>query len=179
MSQYRNWIKADELMKRWEVEPLDLADYVLEGKLTVYHKDKTPIDIDFERKSFTEKLKYWQEYYGESTNWMGLVDLSYLHEKIINYLFDYKEVVGVEKELESEREIKLRPNQKHKEECRKIASSIWKQTPALTIADMIRRDEIRIIREKKGPKPYTEDTIRGWIRDLCPNPKPGRRPKPK
>lgn len=56
MSQYRIWITADELMKRWGIGPLDLADYVLDGKLTAYHTDKTPIDLDYERKSFYAKL---------------------------------------------------------------------------------------------------------------------------
>jgi hypothetical protein len=179
MSQYRNWIKADELLKRWGVGPLDLADYVLEGKLTAYHNDKTPIDIDFERKSFTEKLYYYRDIYGEPSTWTMLVDLSYLQDKVINYIFDYKEVEDIEKELDSEKEIKLRPNQKHKKESRKIAESIWQKMPDLTIAAMIQRDEINKIRHEKKKKPYREKTIRGWIRDLCPNPKSGRRPKPK
>jgi hypothetical protein len=179
MSQYRIWIKAEELMKRWEVEPLDLADFVLEGKLTAYHTDKTPIDLDFERKSFVEKVDYYGEIYGEGSAWFGLADLSYLHDKIDNYLFKYEEVLTIEKQFDLGKDIKLRPVQKHKKECREIAKSIWKQMPELNIAEMIRRDEITIIRLKKKPKQYSERTIRGWIKNLCPNPKSGRRPKPK
>jgi hypothetical protein len=60
----------------------------------------------------------------------------------------------------------------HRERCRAIAAMIWGHEPALTIADMINRPEIT----KHGQEgaPYTADTLRKWIRDLCPNPHPGR-----
>ena len=61
MSKFRICITADELMKRLGIGPLDLVDYVLEEKLTAYHSDKTPINLDYEQKSFYEKLEYWQE----------------------------------------------------------------------------------------------------------------------
>jgi hypothetical protein len=60
--------------------------------------------------------------------------------------------------------------------CREIAKRIWERQPDFTIAGMINRSEIvRQARQSDG-KPYSEMTIRNWIRDLCPNRKPGRRP---
>jgi hypothetical protein len=179
MSRFRIWITADKLMQRWGIEPIDLADYVLEEKLTAYHTDMTPIDLDFERKSFSEKLKYWQELHDNLEIWIGIVDLSYLDKKIINYIFKYKEVIDIENEIDAGKEIKLRLVQRHREECRQIAKSIWEQTPNLSIAEMIRRDEIKKIRDEKKPNPYNEKTVRNWINDLCPVRKPGRRPKPR
>jgi hypothetical protein len=59
--------------------------------------------------------------------------------------------------------------------CREIAKKIWDKRPDLTIAGMIEHNEI--IRQAKRPdgSTYSGTTIRSWIRDLCPNPKPGRR----
>lgn len=60
--------------------------------------------------------------------------------------------------------------------CREIATRIWDRQPNFTIAAMVNHSEI--IRQAKKPdgSSYSEMTIRNWIRDLCPNPKPGRRP---
>jgi hypothetical protein len=60
--------------------------------------------------------------------------------------------------------------------CREIAKRLWERQPDFTIAGMINRSEmVRQARQPDG-KPYSEMTIRNWIRDLCPNRKPGRRP---
>jgi len=63
--------------------------------------------------------------------------------------------------------------------CREIAKRIWERQPDFTIAGMVNRSEI--VRQAKQPdgSPYSEMTIRNWIRDLCPNPRPGRRPAKK
>jgi hypothetical protein len=60
--------------------------------------------------------------------------------------------------------------------CWKIAKHIWDRQPDFSIAAMINHSEIiRQARKLEGSY-YSEMTIRNWIRDLCPNPKPGRRP---
>ena len=69
---------------------------------------------------------------------------------------------------------KLRPNQRHKTECRKVAERLWQEDPAITIADMALKNEIN---ELFGGRTYSEDTIRNWIKDLCPDRSPGRRKK--
>lgn len=180
MSKFRIWITADELMKRLGIGPLDLVDYVLEKKLTACNSNKTPIDLDYEQKSLEDKLAYWKAIYGEPTHlWIGFVDLSSLEHRIVNYIFKLKEVVELENKFIPVKVIKLRCTQRHKEECRQIAKSIWDIMPDITIVGMIRTDEIRKIRGEKKPNPYTERTVREWVNDLCPNRKPGRRPKQK
>ena len=92
-------------------------------------------------------------------------------KEFICKLYERKESKGI-----TNLEPKLRPNQRHKIECRKIAAKIWENEPNVTIADMIWRDEIAEACEKKT---YNESTLRNWIKDLSPNRSPGRRPKKK
>ena len=73
-------------------------------------------------------------------------------------------------------EKKLRPCQIHRKRCREMAKELWEEDPTLTIVDMAYKDEINSF---FNGKTYTVKTIRGWIKDLCPNRSPGRRPKKK
>ena len=65
-----------------------------------------------------------------------------------------------------------------KEKCRDVAKELLKENQNITIADAIRSDKMAVASEKgtKGDM-YTDAIIRGWINDLFPNNKPGRRPK--
>jgi hypothetical protein len=67
----------------------------------------------------------------------------------------------------------LLPSQRHKQTTRDVAEKLWKEDPSITIAGMAHRDEINALHEGKT---YAEKTIRKWIKDLCPNRSPGRRP---
>ena len=53
---------------------------------------------------------------------------------------------------------------------------IWESEPSLTIEDLIYGDPIN----KYGCEghTYSDKTLRNWVKDLCPNRQPGRRPKP-
>lgn len=63
----------------------------------------------------------------------------------------------------------------HRNRCRTLAESLWVEHPAMTISEMTRRDEIKQTGCER--KEYSEKAIRNWIKDLCPNRSPGRRPK--
>jgi hypothetical protein len=69
---------------------------------------------------------------------------------------------------------KPRRQELHKNDCRAAAQKIWAESPGITIEDMIQRDEIANACEGVL---YREKTIRNWIKDLCPDRKPGRRKK--
>lgn len=69
----------------------------------------------------------------------------------------------------------LLDSQRHRERCRAIAALLWSQDPNITIKDMSYCDEIATYGCEK--KVYNENTLRDWIKDLCPNREPGRRPK--
>lgn len=71
-------------------------------------------------------------------------------------------------------EEQLRPDQRHRLACREVAKELWGKDPTITIAKMAYRDEINRLFDGKG---YDDRTIRGWIKDLCPDRSPGRRKK--
>jgi hypothetical protein len=80
--------------------------------------------------------------------------------------------------LDGEKQIlieKLRPSQKSKNECRKIAKKIWGKNPQITIADMINHKDLLPYTTKKNGDLYAEKTVRNWIKDLCPDRSRGRR----
>jgi hypothetical protein len=66
----------------------------------------------------------------------------------------------------------LRDNQRHRERCRAIAQLLWEHEPVMTIEAMIDRPEITRVGQQDTP--YDRKTLRNWIKDLCPNPRPGR-----
>jgi hypothetical protein len=115
-------------------------------------------------------------------------EASSLFNCLANYIYKMDQVEEFEKEFNlgpnkkdkpdksKSTDKKLRPNQKHKIECRKVAERLWKKDPTTTIADMIMKDEI--VNACDG-KIYSEKTIRNWINILCPDRSPGRRPKKK
>ncbi len=105
--------------------------------------------------------------------------------ELVDSLFKKEDVEEFEKQYGLEAKIdkphkpvspprKLRPDQIHRIECRKVAKRLWQENPTITIADMIMRNEINVL---FGGKTYTENTIRNWIKDLCPDRSAGRRPK--
>ena len=83
------------------------------------------------------------------------------------------EVLDVSSIEQNKSSRKHRPCQRHKIECREVAKNLWKKDSTLTIADMPMKDEIT---EACEGKIYAEKTIRNWIKELCPNRSPGRRP---
>lgn len=182
MSRLRIWITAEELMKRWSVGPLDLTSYVSEGKLTLYHYGKTPFDFAPFRMSDEDWKKNWH-YYINDRDWFGKYPPRLVLEDYIPYtIFKYDEVVKLENEYleeypnqENYKERKLRANQRHRENARAIAASLWDNYPAITINDMAKNYKINVMACER--KVYKPKTIRNWIKDLCPNRKPGRRPK--
>lgn len=112
-----------------------------------------------------------------------------LLDRLSECLFRRDDVRQVEKELsplaaakaekpskKSATPRKLRPNQRHKISCRAEAKKLWKEDPSITIADMIRRDELNTVCEGRV---YTDKAMREWIKDLCPDRSGGRRPKKK
>jgi hypothetical protein len=61
--------------------------------------------------------------------------------------------------------------------CREVAKKLWDADAEITIADMCVCDEISEVAKQKSGELYKEGTIAKWIKDLCPNRQPGRRPK--
>jgi|GEM_PF-6611084 len=73
----------------------------------------------------------------------------------------------------------IRHSTKIREHVRQIARELWIKDSTITIADMVREDEITGIAKNKQGEMYSEETIKNWIKDLASDRKPGRRPKSK
>jgi hypothetical protein len=181
MSKYRRWIEADELMKRWEIGPLDLTDYVLESRLIAYYRNKIPHDIKYDLMSGEELSEEYMEINGKWEN--ALKKYVFIGDRITEFIFKYKDILNFEKEYQDDcpdivniREKPLCHNGRHRERCRALAAFLWEKYPDTTIEDMIKNYAlIKYGCENKIPL-YHGKTLRKWIHDLCPNNKPGRRP---
>lgn len=175
------WIDGERLMYCAELLNSELKTFIEKKKLKAYGKDGSiyyPGLDDFVR---LENLRF------------GFADVFELENQGLFYMGDnediqaYRQIFQAWKEgfnnkkLPKEdnkglsfKEKKLRPDQKHKIECMKVAEKLWKKDPTITIADMCFKNEINEIFEGKT---YSDKTIRNWIKHLCPNRSPGRRPK--
>ncbi|RKX62138.1 MAG: hypothetical protein DRP37_02340 [Thermodesulfobacteriota bacterium] len=195
--------KLHEAKQNLKEENSDLLSLLIESRRTlrvfedptIHHKTLEEIKlIHIDRikdvKKLIEDIK--EELSKESGNWADYIPRSQEEEKqiiqeLLTYIYKVEEVnrlagppkipaqMTTEQPQVKSPKKKLTPVQRHKKQCRKVAKSLWKKNPTMTIADMIQRDEITIgVCEDKA---YKEKTIRKWINDLCPNRVPGRRPK--
>lgn len=82
-------------------------------------------------------------------------------------------------QLEPKKERKRNKFQIAKEKVREKAKEFWDADPTMTIEDIIHEDAINRITMEIIGRILSADTLREWIKDLCPNRKPGRRPENK
>jgi len=68
-------------------------------------------------------------------------------------------------------------SQEQRTKCREVAKGLWEKDPTITIHEMMEREELLEVTKRKDDQLFVEKTLRNWIKDLCPNRKPGRRPK--
>jgi hypothetical protein len=180
------WLNASDLMSRWEISNIELANLILNHGLPPCNPDLQPIDIIKVKKELDEHYHDYDEY--KEIVPKVTIDTDFILERLEKYWFNLLDIEIFEKENSRvqntneqlvENDKKLRPNQRHRERCRAIAELLWKMNPEITIADMAHKDEINGIACENRIPPYSEDTIRDWINDLSPNRKPGRRPTKK
>jgi hypothetical protein len=174
MSKFQRWIDAVDLMKRWDITPIDLTDLIVEGGLTMYDPFyKNPLTPEYVRDFII----------GLNKSGMNLGFKLPFADQRNKYVFKLEEVIlledkhNINTEPAEFKEKNLRQSQMHNARCRAIAEVLWGQNPKMTIEDMINSDEINKIGCEN--ESYNEKTIRNWIKDLCPNRSPGRRPTPK
>ena len=151
-------IKGADLITRWNVVEDELLDLVLQGFIRTADVFGQPFPL---------------EDYG---NFLLRFDTT-----LIDLYFDLSAVEEFEKNHDMaqprvDTQTASKPEtapQRRRRKVREVASPLWITDPSITIEDMIMRDEITIAAER----PYSESTLRNWIKDLCPNRQPGRRPK--
>lgn len=75
---------------------------------------------------------------------------------------------------EKHKSITLKESQLDKIRCEAIAQALWHQDKEITLSSMVNRSEIK---KYGNGSLYAEDTLKGWIKGLCPKPRPAGRPK--
>ncbi len=177
-------IYAKELMERWKINDLDLINLILEG-LPAYDSQNT-VRIEIQPNSAGRYPCYFDYRYVESIPYVSSLNLrrelthydgqyssfiNHLKSNINKIVFLPSDVEIFEKEhpASSIKTKYVRKSQQDKEKCRIEAKILWDKDPSKTIADVIMQCE--------SGMNYTEKTVRGWIKDECPNPKAGRRKK--
>lgn len=185
----KRWMSGEELKKRLSITDADLMDYIITGDLQAYSENLEPFTKDEFREMTRGPFAYLSPEWpmaGFDGLRFKIIEASEFAEKhgyprldrqgnihISNE--DQNEVQGKADEITPSKlkPQKIRPTQRHKEACRNVAVKLWEGDSTITITDMILSDEIALVCENKT---YAEKTIRNWIKDLCPNRLPGRRP---
>jgi len=156
------FINYERLVTRWNMTGEEFRQVIYNYNLPIYaasyYSALKKLDNDGLRLlEITETRTFFT---GEYPNYFMMEDVLRLEKK-------YGKLEQVEYSKK-----KLRPNQRHKIQCRNVAKKIWEKHPTITIANMICKDETI---EACDGKLYTEKTIRNWIKDLCPDRSRGRR----
>ena len=72
--------------------------------------------------------------------------------------------------------LELSQDQLSRFRARTIARKIWKWKPKTTITTMSTHMAVQEVSRRLNGTYYSSRTIREWIKDLCPDRSPGRRP---
>jgi hypothetical protein len=155
-------IRGKDLMARWDMHEAEIHSIMFTQGWDV---------ID----PFGNELDSNRIYPLINDNTLDVSDFLFGLSDVEEFESEHPEIVS-DRIQDKKTEKKLRSNQIHKIKCREVAQKLWEEDPSITIADMIHKDNIN---EVFDGKVYAEKTIRNWIKDLCPNRSPGRRPKKK
>ena len=83
----------------------------------------------------------------------------------------------LEKNVAGKPEMNARASQLAKAACQAVAKTLWKANPDMSIADMLKREEIL---EYGGGKHYSpEKTVRSWLSEVDPRPRAKKTGRPK
>ncbi len=177
------WLTGKELMGRWKMQDFELLEcvkYRLKPYSPTYKRpfEIPPFDPVFDR-IIHDLLKPKPEQFNPNLD-LKVNHIGNLLPHLSVCLFRRKDVEEFEKKsrLESANKDKekLRPSQEAKIKCREVAKKLWKKYPSMTIADMVNEQKMLDVSKRPNGDLYENKTVRTWIRDLCPNRSPGRRP---
>jgi hypothetical protein len=104
--------------------------------------------------------------------------------KMADLLFIQSDVEALEEKLRipgrgkvPEKKKEERWSEIQRKKFREAAKKVWEQDPSVTIEGMMERDELFEFTTRKDGNVFINKTLRDWIKDLCPDRKPGRRKK--
>ena len=191
------WLTGKDLLTKWKIERFELLECVREGLQSYSPVFLKPYEVNsslFDPPDLRGKIRIvprGMNYFAdpkanvENPEFIFKIDKDLiipnweiLFNCLEDCLFKKEEIEAFENKCQElqqiKKEKKLRPEQRHKIECRKVATKLWKKYPTMTIAGMIYRQEIIDVSKRSNGDTYMENTVRNWIKDLCPNAKPGR-----
>jgi hypothetical protein len=154
----RDRVKGSDLMKRWDVTEDELLDLLMQGKIQTADALGEPFPLS----DYPNFILHFG---------INLSDLRFDLSKIeaVDNEFGY---AGSGKPRQKVDREETKPQRNKRKVC-EIAKRKWDENPSMTIEEMTMDDEITIAAGKN----YYPGTLRKWIKDLCPDRKPGRRPK--
>jgi len=158
-------IRCNDLMARWEMH---------DDEISMIMSDKGLEAID----SFGHEIGNDFLFFLIESGTLDVSDLLFRLSDIEDYESKYPEAIP-EQEDNKKPKKKKRPSQIHKEKCREVAQSLWEEDPTITIKEISEMNEIMEVTKRTDGKCYSKKTIRNWIKELCPDRTPGRRPKKK
>jgi hypothetical protein len=195
--------EKDQIIPYKKSKPAIIRDFTLTPQ-PAFRKVVIEVDLAFPKKQIMKELKTLvddcaEQYrwavlalenalaYGEPTAWVGEDGIYRQTPDVGNELVylnisERREETSIpiswelKKEWLSEHVKGLQPKQRHKFLAQYEARKLWEIYPEMTIADMIYRDELNRCFEGQD---YNEKTVRNWIKHLCPDRSPGRRPTKK
>lgn len=151
-------------------------EYILnDQEISIY---KTEIEIRKNRiRTMEDEIEQrggysWKDYQLPDSN----QEIREIFDELLDCLYNEDDFKHLTKGIRARVVKKNRLCQMHREKCRDVAEKLWAKDPAMTISDMFYNNEINKVFEGKT---YSDSTIRNWIKDLCPNRRPGRRKKDK
>ena len=185
----KDWITGSDLIKRWRISPWEFFyRFIRKGLLPYNENHQRLMPIDIIRKVYGHDASIHPE-----IEWNKIdLPMDEQHARgILDNLeeahFDLGSVYGIQEgfrlakaesisPVHADKKRKLTTVQRHKIAARTVAEEIWKTNPKITISDMGTIDQVTNACEGKI---YSEKTLRNWLHDLHPNPKPGRPKKKK
>jgi hypothetical protein len=174
MSNFRKWLTGKEVMKRLNISKMDLFDLVEVGKLQA-HDPETGEKVGICReKSLFKNDGFMGPSIRITPSGFEFIDLPKIirsPDEIEGCYFAVSNVEALKKVPKGNK----KKSQAKWDNVRDWVAEKWKEAPDMTIEDMALSDDVTKILGKN----YTLKTIRDYIKDLCPNRKPGRRPTSK
>jgi len=181
-----------KLMKQWGIRPHELLHRFIKKGFIVY--DETGQEVSPEEalyninddRSDAEKIMAWQEFELPGSD----TEAEELANKLNNVYFDEGNAQEIEETFDlagkkksydpnKQKPSDKHPRVRHRNQARAVAKDLWDKYPDMSLTEMANNDEVLKVSKKSNDKLYLEKSVKGWIRNLNPNPPQKGCPKKK
>lgn len=155
-------MRGREWMKKWGRSETEIYNFIAVHGL--HFVDPMGISID----------DFWLVRFFSDNKRFKMADLLFRRSDV-DALEEKLRIPGRGKVPEKKKEERWSEIQKKK--FREGAKKVWEQDPSVTIEGMMERPELLEYTKRKDGNLFINKTLRDWIKNLCPDRKPGRRKK--